>query len=48
MKEKKETTKKRSRVQKNATYNTEMIYKTRKEAINFFDDNSSMASEAKK
>ena len=38
---------KKSRELKNAIYNTEMLYKARKETINFFDDYSSMISEAK-
>ena len=38
---------KKSNEQRNTIYNAEMLYKTRKEAINFFDDYSSMMSEAK-
>ena len=47
MKQKKETTKKRSKEQKNPLYNIEMLYKARNEAIKFYDDYSSMVSEAK-
>ena len=38
---------KKSKEQKNTIYNTEMLYKAMKEAINFFDDYSLMVSEAK-
>ena len=38
---------KKSKEQKNTIYNIEMIYKARKETINFFDDCSLMVSEAK-
>ena len=34
-------------MQKNTLYNIEMLYKTRKKAIKFYDDYSSMMSEAK-
>ena len=44
---KKGNNKKRSQEQKNALYNIEMLYKARNEAIKFFDDYSSMVSEAK-
>ena len=37
----------RSKVQKNNLYNIEMLYKARNEAIKFYDDYSSMMSEAK-
>ena len=38
----------KSKVQKNTLYNIEMLYKARKEAIKFYDDDySSMMSEAK-
>ena len=37
----------RSKVQKNTLYNIEMLYKARNEAIKFYDDYSSMLSEAK-
>ena len=37
----------KTKEQKNAIYNIEMLYKARKEAINFFDDYSLMVSEAK-
>ena len=33
--------------QNNTLYNTEMLYKARNEAIKFYDDYSSMMSEAK-
>ena len=36
-----------SREQKNKLYNNEMLYKTRNNTIKFFNDYSSMASEAK-
>ena len=39
--------KKRSKERKNALYNIDMLYKARMEAITFFDEYSSMASEAK-
>ena len=39
--------KKRSKEQKNALYSIEMLYKARNEAIKFYDDYSSMISEAK-
>ena len=38
---------KKSKEQRNTIYNTEVLYKARKEAIKFFDDYSSMMSEAK-
>ena len=38
---------KKSKEQKNTIYNIEMLYKARKDAIKFFDDYSSMMSEAK-
>ena len=44
---KKRNNKKRSKEQKNALYNTEMLYKVRNKAIKFFDEYSSMMSEAK-
>ena len=44
---KKGNAKKRSKEQTNALYNTEMLYKARSEAINFYDDYSSRMSEAK-
>ena len=44
---KKGNKKHRSKVQKNALYNIKMLYKARKEAIKFYDDYSSMMSEAK-
>ena len=34
-------------MQKNTLYNIEMLYKARNEAIKFYDDFSSMMSEAK-
>ena len=34
-------------MQKNTLYNIEMLYKARNEAIKFYDDYSSMMSEAK-
>ena len=47
-KEKKETSKKRkNKEKKSALWNTEMLNKARKEIINFYDDYSSMVSEAK-
>ena len=46
--EKTNTKKKRSKEQKNTLYNIEMLCKARKEIIQFFDDYSSMVSEAKK
>ena len=39
--------KKRSKEQRKAIYNTDMLYKGRNEAIKFFDEYSSMVSEAK-
>ena len=45
---KKGNNKKRSKEQKNALYNIDMLYKARNEAIKFFDDYSLMVSEAKK
>ena len=44
---KKGNKKHRSQEQKNTLYNIEMLYKARKEAIKFYDDYSSMMSEAK-
>ena len=44
---KKENKKHRSKEQKNTLYNIEMLYKARTEAIKFYDDYSSMMSEAK-
>ena len=44
---KKGNNKKRSNEQKNALYNTEILYKARNEAIIFYDNYSLMASEAK-
>ena len=44
---KKETTKKDQRSKKNALYNIDMLYKARNEAIKFFNDYTSMVSEAK-
>ena len=44
---KKGNNKKRSIEGKNALYNIEMRYKARNEAIKFYDDYSSMVSEAK-
>ena len=44
---KKENNKKRSKEQKNALYNIDMLYKARNEAIKFYDDYSLMVSEAK-
>ena len=44
---KEENKKNRSKDQKYALYNIEMLYKARKKVIEFFDDYSSMASEAK-
>ena len=44
---KKRSNKKRSKEQKNAPYNIEMLYKLLNEAIKFYDDCSSMVSEAK-
>ena len=38
---------KKSKEQKNTLYNIEMLYKARNEAIKFYDDYSSMMSEAK-
>ena len=47
MKQKKETTKKDQKSIKNALYDIDLLYKARNEAINFFDEYSSMESEAK-
>ena len=44
---KKRNSKKRSKEQKSALYNIEMLYKARGEAIKFYDDYSLMMSEAK-
>ena len=44
---KKGNNKRRSKEQKNALYNIEMLYKARNEAITFYGDYSSMISEAK-
>ena len=44
---KKGNNKKRPKEQKNALYNIDMLYKARNEAIKFFNDYSSMVSEAK-
>ena len=44
---KKGNKKHRSKEQKNTLYNIEMLYKARNEAIEFYDDYSSMMSEAK-
>ena len=44
---KKGNKKHRSKVQKNTLYNIEMLYKARNEAIKFYDDYSSMMSDAK-
>ena len=44
---KKGNNKKRSKEQKDALYNIEMLYKAGNEAINLFDDYSSMMSQAK-
>ena len=44
---KKETTTKSQKSKKNALYNTDMLHKARNEAIKFFDEYSSIASEAK-
>ena len=44
---KKGNNKKRSKEQKNALYNIDMLYKARNEAIKFYDDYSLMVSEAK-
>ena len=38
---------KKSKGQKNALYNNEMLYKAKKEVIKYFDDYFSMVSEAK-
>ena len=45
---KKGNKKKRSKERKNALYSIDMLYKARNKAINFFDEYSSMVSEAKK
>ena len=44
---KKENNKRRSKEQKSALHNTEMLYKARNEAVKFYDDYSSMVSDAK-
>ena len=44
---KKGNNKKRSKEQKNALYNIDMLYKARNKAIKFYDDYSLMVSEAK-
>ena len=44
---KKGSKKHRSKAQKNTLYNIEILYKARNEAIKFYDDYSSMMSEAK-
>ena len=44
---KKGNSRKRSKEQKSALYNIEMLYKARSEAIIFYDDYSSMMTEAK-
>ena len=44
---KKGNKKHKSKEQKNTLYNVEMLYKARNEAIKFYDDYSSMMSEAK-
>ena len=44
---KKGNNKKRSKEQKNALYNIDMLYKATNEAMKFFDDYSLMVSEAK-
>ena len=44
---KKGNNKKRSKGQKNALYNIDMLYKARSEAVKLYDDYSLMASEAK-
>ena len=38
---------KQKKKQKNTLYNIEMLYKARNQAIKFYDDYSSMISEAK-
>ena len=43
----KKTHKGRTKKQKDTLYNNEMVYKTRNEAIKFYDDYSSLMSEAK-
>ena len=45
--DKKRNNKKRSKEQKNALHNIDMLYKVRNEAIKFFDDYSLVLSEAK-
>ena len=45
--QKKGNKKHRSKEQKNAQYNIEMLYKTRNSIVEFFDDYSSMVSKAK-
>ena len=47
MRSKKRKHQKRSREQKKAFYNIEMLYKARSEAIKFYDEYSSMMSEPK-
>ena len=44
---KKGNNKKRSKEQKNALYNIEMLYKARNKVIKFYDDYSSMVPEVK-
>ena len=44
---KKGNNKKRSKEQKNALYNIEMLYKARNQGFKFYDDYSLMASEAR-
>ena len=44
---KKENNEYRSKKQKDATYNIEMLYEARQNGIKFYDDYSSMISEAK-
>ena len=44
---KKSKQQKKSKEQKNTLYNIQMLYKARNEAIKFYDDCSSMVSEAK-
>ena len=46
-KTKKGNNKKRSKKQKHALYNIDMLYKARNEVIKFFDDYSLMVSKAK-
>ena len=47
MEKKKGNNKKRSKEQKNALYNIEMLYKARNKVIKFYDDYSSMVPEVK-